>query len=80
MLPALYFQIVHTKNVCVCARVQGFPDGSAVKNLPAVWETQLPSLGLEDPLEKEVATHSSILVWEIPSGLQSMELQKVRHY
>ena len=44
-------------------------------------ETQLPSLGQEDPLEKEMATHSSILVWRIPwteepSGLQSMELQE----
>ena len=37
-----------------------------VKNLPAIQETQVQSLGWEDPLEKEVATHSSILVWEIP--------------
>ena len=37
-----------------------------VKNLPAMWETQVQSLGLEDPLEKEMATHSSILAWEIP--------------
>ena len=37
-----------------------------VKNLPAMQETQVLSLGLEDPLEKEMATHSSILAWEIP--------------
>ena len=37
-----------------------------VKNLPAMQETQVPSLGWEDPLEKEMATHSSILPWKIP--------------
>ena len=37
-----------------------------VKNLPAMWETQVQSLGLEDPLEKGIATRSSILAWEIP--------------
>ena len=53
----------------------GFPGGSAVKNLPAVQEMQVWSLGQEDPLEKEMATHSSIFAWEIswteePGGLQ----------
>ena len=48
-----------------------------VKSLPAVWETWVPSLGWEDPLEKGMATHSSILVWRIPwteepGGLQSI--------
>ena len=46
----------------------GFPDGSLVKNLPAMqemWETQVGSLGQEDPLEEEMAPHSSILAWEI---------------
>ena len=48
-----------------------------VKNLPAMWETLVLSLGWEDPLEKEMAIHSSILVWRImcmeePCGLQSM--------
>ena len=38
----------------------------SVKNLPAVQETQVPSLGWEDPLEEEMATHSSILAWRIP--------------
>ena len=37
-----------------------------VKNLPAVWETQVQSLGWEDPLEKGMATHSSVLAWRIP--------------
>ena len=51
------------------------------KNLPAVQEMQLPSLGWEDPMEKEMATHFSILAWEIPwtvesGGLQSMGSQK----
>ena len=55
-----------------------------VKNLPAVQETQVQSLHWEVPLEEEMATHSSILGWEIPwteepGGLQSMELQKAGH-
>ena len=41
------------------------PGGSAVRNLPAKWETQVPSLGRKDPLEKEMATLSNILAWEI---------------
>ena len=53
-----------------------------VKNLPAVQETWVQSLGPEDPLEKERATHSSILAWEIPwteepGGLQLMGSQRV---
>ena len=44
----------------------GFPGGSVVKNLPAKQETWVQSLGWEDPLEKEMATHSSILDWRIP--------------
>ena len=53
-----------------------------VTNLPAVQETWVQSLGQEDPLEKEMATHSSILAWEIlgteeSGGLQSMGLQRV---
>ena len=55
-----------------------------VKNLTARQETWVPSLGREDPLEKEIATHSSILAWRIPwteepGGLQSMGLQRARH-
>ena len=53
-----------------------------VKNLPVVKETQVQSLHVEDPLEKEMATHSSILVWKIPwteetEGLQSTGLQSL---
>ena len=43
----------------------GFPGGSVVKNSPAMQETQVRSLGQENPLEEEVATHTSILAWEI---------------
>ena len=43
----------------------GFPGGSVVKNLPAIQEMQIQSLGQEDPLEKKMATHSSILAWKI---------------
>ena len=55
-----------------------------VKNLPATWETQVRFLGLEDPLEKEMATHSTTLAWKIPwteepGRLQSMGSKRVRH-
>ena len=54
------------------------------KYLPPMWETQVRSLGQEDPLEKEMVTHSSILAWRIPwtekpGGLQSMGSQRVGH-
>ena len=45
---------------------RGFPSGSAVKNLLATEEMQVPSLYQEDPLEEEMATHSSTLAWKIP--------------
>ena len=50
-----------------------------VKNPPAMWETWVRSLGWEDPLKKEKATHSSILAWRIPWTIQSMGSQRVRH-
>ena len=55
-----------------------------VKNLPAMQETQVHSLDWDDPLEKKMTTHSSILAWGIPwteepDGLQSMGLQRVGH-
>ena len=55
-----------------------------VKNLPAVQEMWVQPLGQEDPLEKEMATHSSILAWEIPwteepGGLQSLRSQRLRY-
>ena len=56
-----------------------------VKRLPAMQETQVRSLGCQDALEKEMATHSSLLAWKIPwteeaGGLQSMGSQRVGHY
>ena len=55
-----------------------------IKSLSAMQETQVPSLGQEDPLEKETATHSSTLAWKIPwteepARLQSMGLQRARY-
>ena len=55
-----------------------------VKNLPAVWETWVRSLGREEPLEKGMATHSSVLAWRIPGtgepgGLPSMQSHRVAH-
>ena len=65
----------------------GFPGGAVVKNLPANAgdiKEAVPSLGREDPLEEEMATHSSILAWRIPwtgepAGLQPMGSQRVGH-
>ena len=55
-----------------------------VKHLPTLWETRVRALGWEDPLEKEMATHSSTRAWKIPwteepSRLQSMGSQRVRN-
>ena len=62
----------------------GFPGGAVVNNSPAKQETQVQSPGQEDPLEKEMAVHASILAWKIPKTeepgkLKIMELQRVRH-
>ena len=62
----------------------GFSFGSVVRNPPAMPEMRIQSLSQEDPLEKAMAPHSSILAWEIPwreepGGLQSMGSQRVRH-
>ena len=62
----------------------GFPGGSAVQNLLAMKETQVQSLSQEDPLEKKMVTHYSILAWRIPwieepGGLESKGLQRVTH-
>ena len=59
-------------------------DGALVKNLPAMQETWVRSLCREDPLEKEMATHSSVLAWRIPwteepGRLRSMGSQRVGH-
>ena len=63
---------------------KSFPGGAEVKNLPAIQETWVQPLGGEDLLEKEMATHASILAWRIPwteepAGLQSMGSQRVGH-
>jgi len=65
--------------------MRGLPGGLVVKNLLAKQETWVRSLGWEDPLEKEMATHSSILVWELPwteepGRLYSMGSQRVKHH
>ena len=70
--------------VYVCLYIHKSLVAQTVKNLPAMQEMQVQSLGQEDPLEKEMATHSSILAWEIPQTeepreLQSMGSQRVRH-
>ena len=62
----------------------GLPWWLWVKNQPATWETWVRSLGWEEPLEKEVAAHSSVLAWRIPwteepGGLQTTGSQRVRH-
>ena len=64
----------------MCSNMGGprsFPGGSVVKNPPAVQETQVQSLGWEDPLEEDMATHTRILAWRVswteePAGLQSI--------
>ena len=67
--------------MCMC---WDFPGGSDVKRLSTMRETRVRSLGQEDPLEKEMAIHSSTIAWktpwtEEPCRLQSMVPQKVRH-
>ena len=80
------FSLVNVKFFTIC------PDSSKaslvaqrLKRLPAMWETWVRSLGQEDPLEKEKATHCSILAWRIPwteepGGLQSTGSQRVGHH
>ena len=65
--------------MCICQ--MGFPGGSVVKNLPAMQEMWVRSLGREGPMEKEMAAYTSVLAWESPwteerSGLQFTGLQK----
>ena len=68
----------------ICIHIVDFLVVQTVNNLPAVQEMLVQSLGWEDPLDKEVATHSNILAWRIPwmeelGGLRSPESQRVRH-
>ena len=81
-------EITTVENVCVYRYLMDLIRASLVaqrlKHLPAMRETWVQSLGQEDPLEKEMATHSSILAWRIPwreepSRLQSMGSQRVGH-
>ena len=70
--------------VCSVIKREDFPAAQTVKNLPAMQETRVQSLGWEVPLEKGMATHSTILAWrspwtEKPGGLQFMGSQRVRH-
>ena len=89
----IHGQEAHTNNPCYFLLTFVVPKALAfqpslvaqrVKHLPAMQETQVQSLGWEDPLEKEMATHFSILAWRIPwmeepSRLQSKRSQRVRH-
>ena len=73
-----------TDKYCKVPLKWGFPSGSVVKNLPAMQETQVRSLGREEPLEKEMTSQSSTLAWKIPwteepGGLQFMGSQRVGH-
>ena len=77
MLTAHDFHLLY-----LCPPVGASLLAQTIKNLPAMWETQLRSLSQEDPLEKGMATHSRILAWRIPwmeepCRLQSMGLQRV---
>ena len=64
-------------HLCCSMSVLSFPMVQTVKNLPAVQETWVQSLDQEDPLEREMATHSSILAWRIPWTEQPGRLQSV---
>ena len=91
-MPSLYFPFLylvqfHTKAIWILItinRMVGFPGSSAVKNPPAMWETRVQPLGQEDPMEKDMAAHTSTFASEIPwaeepGRLQSMGSQRVGH-
>ena len=78
------FFTTHLQQLLPGLNHRAFLLAQTVKNLPTMQETQVQSLGQEDPLEKGMATHSSILAWKIPwteepGGLQSMGSQRVGH-
>ena len=81
MAPSALSVLLVPLQLSVCLKINsGFPAGSDSKNLFAVRETQVRSLGQEDPLEEEMASHSNILAWRVPwaeetCGLQSMGFQ-----
>ena len=75
---------MNNQDLPIAQGIMGFPDSSDSKNLPAMQESQIQSLDEEDPLEKELATHSSTLAWRIqwteePGSLQSMGSHRVGH-
>ena len=70
--------------VCVCVLLETSLMAQMIKNLPAMWETWIQSLGWEDPLEKGTVIHSSILAWRIPwteepGGVQFIRSHRVGH-
>ena len=71
-----YYDYMNNQQVSV---IWASPVAQLVKNLPAMQETWVRSLGWEDPLEKGMVTHSSILAWRIPWTIQSMGSQRVGH-
>ena len=96
-LPLFFSLLLHLSShfffLFLCLLLAPYPFGSfclaslvdqVVKNLTAMWEIWVESLGWEDPLEEGMATHASLLAWRIPwteepGGLQSIGLQRVRH-
>ena len=81
---SVYVDSVFSFNTNIYWHLGASPVAQRVKRLPTMRETWVRSLGQEDPLEKEMATHSSILAWKIPwtekpGRLQSMGSQRVRH-
>ena len=76
---------LYLKNIASYSFLRSSLVAQLVKSLPAMQDTRVQSLGREDSLKKEMATHSSILAWRIPwteepGGLQSMASQRVGHY
>ena len=63
--------------MCICVYQASLVTGLVVKNLPAMQETRVRSLGWEDPLENRMASHSSILAWKIPWTEEPLGLQRV---
>ena len=80
----LYTLVIHWRFKTSTLKTQASLVAQLVKNLPAMQETWVQFLGQEDPLEKEMATHSSVLAWRIPGtgepgGLPSMWMHRVGH-
>ena len=86
LVPTLSFHLQSFQDTGIAFLRKPHMMAQMIKNLPAVQETWVRSLGWEDPLEKEKATHFSILTWEMPwtaeecGGLQSMGSQRVGHH